>query len=66
MEPLHRWFQHLKSKGNKHGYYVNGSKTWLILKSKEIETEAKQILGNSVNITVEGKRPWSCLRYKRI
>ena len=56
VEPLHSWFQHLKSEGNKHGYDVNGSKTWLIVKSKEIETEAKQIFGNSVNITTKGKR----------
>ena len=44
MEPLYRWFQHLKSEGNKHGYYVNGSKTWLIVKSKEIETKANKFL----------------------
>ena len=35
---------------------MNSSKTWLIMKSKEIETEAKQIFGNSANITIEGKR----------
>ena len=56
VEHLHSWFQHLRSEGNKHGYYVNSSKTWLIMKSKEIEAEAKQIFGNSVNIIIEGKR----------
>ena len=56
MEPLHGWFQHLKSDGNKDGYVVNSSKAWLIVKPEEIEAEAKEIFGNSVNITIEGKR----------
>ena len=42
--------------GKKFGYYVNGSKSWLIVKKKEKLEEAKAIFGSTVNITTEGKR----------
>ena len=35
---------------------MNSSKSWLIVKSAEIESQAKHIFGNTVNITLEGKR----------
>ena len=56
IESLNKWYDHLVSEGKKHGYYVNGSKSWLIAKSLEISENAKLVLGDKVNITVEGKR----------
>jgi len=37
-------------------YFVNGSKSWLIVKTKEMAEKAKEIFGDTVNITTEGKR----------
>ena len=31
--PLYRWFNHLRQEGKNYGYLVNGSKSWLIVKS---------------------------------
>ena len=44
------------TEGKKYGYYVNESKSWLIVKSLELVSEANTIFGKSVNITNEGKR----------
>jgi len=35
---------------------VNGSKSWLIVKSEELAKEAKRVFGDKVNITTEGHR----------
>ena len=56
MSSLHKWYDHLKVEAVKNGYYVNSSKSWLIVKSAEIESQAKPIFGNTVNITLEGKQ----------
>ena len=56
LKPLYEWYQQLVEKGDGHGYYVNGGKSWLIVKSNEMKEQAKAIFGNSVNITSEGKR----------
>ena len=56
IENLFRWFNTLSEEGKKFGYYVNGSKSWLIVKKKEKLEEAKAIFGSTVNITTEGKR----------
>ena len=56
IEKLHEWYLCLESTGKPHGYYVNRTKSWLILKSEETAERAKQIFGDSVNITTEGKR----------
>ena len=53
---LKDWYQDLEKDGKPHGYYVNGEKSWLIVKTKELESVAKEIFGDSVNITSEGKR----------
>ena len=42
--------------GQYHGYFVNGSKSWLICKSEELAIKAREVFGNSLNITTEGKR----------
>ena len=54
IKQLHTWFDHLITEGKKYGYYVNESKSWLIVKSVEIVSEANTIFGKNVNITNEG------------
>ena len=56
IKSLRNWYDHLVTEGRKYGYYVNGSKSWLIVKSENIAKEAESIFENSVNITIEGKR----------
>ena len=55
--PLYNWYsRHLNQEGKKYGYVVNGSKSWLIGKSKVVADEAKRVFGDDVNITNEGQR----------
>jgi hypothetical protein len=56
LEDLNKWYQNLEAEGKNHGYNVNGKKSWLIVKSREMEEQAKTIFGNTVKITSEGKR----------
>ena len=56
IKDLHEWYLCLEQIGLQHGYYVNGSKSWLIVKSPELAEIAKEVFGDSVNITTEGKR----------
>ena len=53
---LYNWYKHLSKEGQKFGYFVNGSKSWLIVKSGELAKEAKRVFGEEVNITTEGQR----------
>ena len=53
---IHNWYKYLKGEGKNYGYLVNGSKSWLIVKSQELAKEAKRIFGDEVNITTEGQR----------
>ena len=45
----------LSKEGEKFGYLVNGSKSWLIVKSEAFADEAKRVFGDEVNITTEGQ-----------
>lgn len=53
---LNEWYKMLEAEGKSHGYYVNKGKSWLIVKNEEVETQAKEVFGDSVKITAEGKR----------
>ena len=53
--PLYNWYNHLSQEGKKNGYLVNGSKSWLIVKSDVFAHEAKRVFGDEVNITTEGE-----------
>ncbi|XP_073243955.1 uncharacterized protein [Porites lutea] len=53
---LYNWYRQLSKEGQKFGYLVNGTKSWLIVKSRELEEEAKRVFGEEVNITTEGQR----------
>ena len=54
--PLHNWYNYPSQEGKKYGYLVNGPKSWLIVKSDVLATEAKKVFGDEVNITTEGQR----------
>ena len=54
--PLYNWYNHLSQGGKKCGYLVNGSKSWLIVKSDVLADEAKRVFGDEVNITTESQR----------
>ena len=56
IEKLKKWYDELIKEGEKFGYHVNGSKSWLIVKDDVTEQEAKKEFGDSVNITTEGQR----------
>lgn len=56
IEPLYNWYKHLSQEGRKYGYLVNGSKSWLIVKSGLLAEEAERVFGDEVNITTEGQR----------
>ena len=56
IESLYQWYESLCEEGRKYGYIVNGSKSWLIVKSSELAEKAEKVFGNEVNITVEGRR----------
>ena len=53
--PLYNWDNHLSQEGQKYDYLVNGSKSWLIIKSDVPLIEAKKVFGDEVNITAEGQ-----------
>ena len=53
---LYNWYRQLTKEGQKFGYLVNGTKSWLIVKSRELTEEAKRVFGEDVNITTEGQR----------
>ena len=53
---LHNWYRQLSKEGQKFGYFVNGRKSWLIVKSDVLAVEAKKVFGDEVNITTEGQR----------
>ena len=53
--PLYNWYNHLSQEGKKCGYPVNGSKSWLIVKSDVLADEAKRVFGDEVNVTTEGQ-----------
>ena len=56
IEDLYSWYKYLCEEGKKHGYLVNGSESWLIVKSQELADEAERVFGDKVNVTTEGKR----------
>ena len=53
---LKDWYDILIEDGHKFGYYVNRSKSWLIVKDEVTKIKAQEEFGDSVNITTEGQR----------
>ena len=48
---LKQWYESLVEDGKMYGYHVNRKKSWLIVKSTDLEEEAHSVSGNSVKIT---------------
>ena len=53
---LKAWYSLLMEVGSKHGYYVNKTKTWLVVKDQQRAFLAEEMFEGSLNITSEGKR----------
>ena len=49
--PLYNLYNHLSQEGKKYGYLVNGSKSWLIVKSDVLADKAKGVLQLKVGAT---------------
>ena len=56
LSSLKAWYQHLEEIGSLYGYYVNKTKCWLIVKTEQMVEKAKEVFGDSVKITAQGKR----------
>ena len=54
---LKKWWLALTELGNKYGYYVNASKSWIIVKNEETLNRAKILFEDTeIKYTTEGKR----------
>ena len=54
---LKLWWELLISEGEKYGYFVNASKSWLIAKNSDLLNHARVVFQNSdIKFTKEGKR----------
>ena len=51
IELLYNWYKNLSQQGKKFGYLVNGSKSWLIVKTQDLADEAELVFGEEVRIT---------------
>ena len=47
---LYVWYKYLSKEGGTYGYHVNGPKSWLIVKSQELASEAEVVFGGELNI----------------
>ena len=56
LSDLHSWYLSNCAYGNKAGYHVNASKTWLIVKTEAIKEEAERIFRGEINVTASGQR----------
>ena len=53
---LHKWWSGLQSLGPSYGYFVNASKTWLIVKPEYLDVARELFKNTSIGITSEGRR----------
>ena len=53
---LKQWFDEICRLGPYIGYYVNPTKTWLIVKDHELEEATRIFAGTGIKITSEGRR----------
>ena len=56
LKGLYDWWCALKSKGSSYGYFVNESKTWLIVKPEYFDLAKEVFQDTGIGITSEGKR----------
>ena len=55
-ELLCNWYKLFCQEGKKCGYLVNGSKSYLVVKTQDLADEAELVFGEEVRITTEGQR----------
>ena len=53
---LYEWWCRLKRLGPSYGYFVNASKTWLIVKPEYLDLAGEVFQNTGIGITSEGKR----------
>ncbi|MDA8002339.1 MAG: reverse transcriptase domain-containing protein, partial [Alphaproteobacteria bacterium] len=56
LRTLKQWWDTLVERGPKYGYFVNPSKTWLVVKECHLESAKATFSGSGVHITTDGKR----------
>ena len=57
VQDLREWWDKLVDLGIKHGYFVNESKTWIIVKNEDSMNKVTEIFGDTkIKYTMEGKR----------
>ena len=56
LERLRRWWDVLKEIGPLYGYYPNGSKTHVLVKSQHSEAANEIFEGTGISISTEGER----------
>ena len=56
MTGLHEWWSGLQSLGPSYGYFVNASKTWLIVKPEYLDVARELFKNTSIGITSEDRR----------
>ena len=47
---------HLNAIDPGYGYYPKPSKTWIVVKTPEMFEKARELFGNRVNVTTEGRQ----------
>ena len=52
LEALLQWYDHLVIEVVRFGYFVNGKKSWLIVKTQEAKERAEKTFGDRVNIVI--------------
>ena len=56
VKDLKKWWDIIRLGGEKINYFVNESKSWIIIKDLTKLEEVKEQFGNSINFTTGGKR----------
>ena len=55
MEHLQCWWDKLTTEGTRFGYFVNPSKTWLVIKDRYYEEASRSFAGSGINISTKGR-----------
>jgi len=56
LEHIKNWWDNISQIGPEYGYFPNASKTWLIVKERNVEQAKQMFQGTGVVITPKGKR----------
>ena len=56
LSKIRSWWERLVEIGPQYGYFLNASKTWMVVKKEKFEEAQAVFDGTGVNVTQEGKR----------